>query len=487
MGGVFLKARPNIHLLRVYDKYILYDVDTNSIISVPKNLYGFLQSIRNLSDDEIQKQLETVPMELQQNIKYLEQQGLLHQVNKNMQIKHIETDVLQELFDGNLSMMTLQVTQNCNLRCKYCVYSGSYVNRQHTMKRMSWGTAKAAVDFYYKHTKYVQEVTIGFYGGEPLLELPLIRKVVAYAEEIFVGKKLNFNMTTNATLLTDQAIDFLAVHNFYISISLDGPQKIQDGNRVFADKKSGTFMTVITKIERIKKSHPDFMTNVTFNAVMDLNKDISCANEFFLSYETVKDTFVMGNMINNANRKEDMVVNRKYVADALYEEFKVLLYYCTDILKTYHPTLMDGKVKGIKQLYYDRFVAHNSKTEQDCPGGQCLPGAQRFFVNVDGKFYPCERVDESADTYCIGSLETGFDMERIAALLNVAKLTENECKNCWAFRLCSQCIAVAEEDGKITREKRLSNCAAMRNQIEEDIRDYIVLCDHKCDFNKEVR
>ena len=164
----------------------LYDVDTNSIISVPKNLYGFLQSIRNLSDDEIQKQLETVPMELQQNIKYLEQQGLLHQVNKNMQIKHIETDVLQELFDGNLSMMTLQVTQNCNLRCKYCVYSGSYVNRQHTMKRMSWGTAKAAVDFYYKHTKYVQEVTIGFYGGEPLLQLHYL---LSY--QIFVANSIH--------------------------------------------------------------------------------------------------------------------------------------------------------------------------------------------------------------------------------------------------------------------------------------------------------
>ncbi len=482
-----MKARPNIHLFKVYDKNILYDVDTNSIISVPKELYDFLYSIKNVSNDEFQVKINTASKEIRSNIEYLERQGLLHPVNERMQVKHIETDVLQELFDGNLSMMTLQVTQNCNLRCKYCVYSGSYINRQHTMKRMSWETAKTAVDFYYNHTKYAKEATIGFYGGEPLLELALIRKVVAYAEEIFVGKKLMFNMTTNATLLTEQTIDFLAEHNFHISISLDGPQKIHDGNRVFADKESGTFETVICKIELIKKIHPEFMSNVTFNAVMDLNKDISCANEFFLSYETVKDTFVMGNMINDANRKDDIAVNRKYVADALYEEFKVLLYYCSDIFKAYHPTLMDGKVKGIKQLYYDRFVAHNSKTEQDCPGGQCLPGAQRFFVNVDGKFYPCERVDESADTYCIGDLESGFNMERISSLLNVAKLTENECRRCWAFRLCSQCIAIAEDNGEITREKRLSNCATMRYQIEEDIKDYIVLCDCKCDFNKEVK
>ena len=482
-----MKTKPNIHLFRVYDKYVLYDVDTNSIVSIPEQLYSFLQRIRNLSDDDIQKTIENESQEICQNLKYLEQQGLLHPLNLNMEIKHIETDVLQELFAGNISMMTLQVTQNCNLRCKYCVYSGSYVNRKHTMKRMSWETAKAAVDFYYNHTKYSNEVTIGFYGGEPLLELPLIRKVVSYAENIFAGKKLNFNMTTNATLLTEQTITFLLEHSFHVSISLDGPQKIQDGNRVFADKERGTFETVINKIDLIKKNFPEFMPNITFNAVIDLNKDVSCANEFFLTYETVKDTFVMGNMINDANRKENIAVNMKYVVDALYEEFKVLLYYCADIYKTYHPTLMDGKVKGIKQLYFDRFIAHNSKTQQDCPGGQCLPGAQRFFVNVDGRFYPCERVDESADTYCIGNLETGFNLERISELLNVAKLTENECRNCWAFRLCSQCIAVAEMDGKITKEKRLSNCVAMRHQIEEDIKDYIVLCDHKCNFNKEVK
>lgn len=101
--------------------------------------------------------------------------------------------------------------------------------------------------------------------------------------------------------------------------------------------------------------------------------------------------------------------------------------------------------------------------------------------------YPCERVDEASETYCIGNIDDGFDMDKISALLNVAQLTEKECRNCWCFRLCSQCIAVAEENGELLKKKRLSNCMGIRSQIENDLKDYIALCDNNCDFEKEVR
>lgn len=483
-----LNGKPNVHLFEVYDRKFLYDVDTNSIVSIPDDVHIFLQELACCSSDsDVSSKLASMNEKVRQSIMYLENQGLLHSINDNLQIKHVETDILQDLFDGNLSLMTLQVTQNCNLRCKYCVYSGSYINRTHSNKRMTWEVAKKAVDFYYEHTRNSSEVSLGFYGGEPLLEIALIKKVVAYAEELFKGKRISFNMTTNATLFTDEIVQFLMEHNFHIAISLDGPKKIQDGNRVFADKESGTFDTVMKNLEKIKGYYPEFLNKISFNAVIDLSKDIGCANDFFMSYDTVKDIFVMGNMVNNANRKENLAFDREYVTDALYEEFKVLLYYCSDIFKIYKPTLLDGRFRGIKQLYYNRMVAKNSKTNYDCPGGQCLPGAQRFFVNADGQFYPCERVDEASETYCIGNINDGFDMDKISKLLNVAQLTEKECKNCWCFRLCSQCIAVAEEKGELSKKKRLSNCMGMRTQIESDLKDYIVLCDNNCNFEKEVR
>lgn len=480
--------KPNVHLFKVYDESFLYDVDTNAIVKIPQYSYDYLSSILACSNRrEIEEKTLNMKREVKESLEFLESQGLLHPVNKKLRIEHIETGILQDMFDGNISMMTLQVTQNCNLRCRYCIYSGSYINRTHNNMRMEWMVAKKAIDFYYEHSKCSREISIGFYGGEPLLELDLIGKTVEYAEEMFKGKRLSFNMTTNATLLSDKAVEFILGHNFHISISLDGPKNIQDGNRVFADKETGTFDTVMRNLEHIKKKYPEFMGKISFNAVIDLSKDVCCANEFFMSYDMVKNISAMGNMVNDANRKEDLIIDRKFVADASYEEFKVLLYYCTNIFRRYHPTLMDGRFKAIKQLYYNRMIARNSKTLQDCPGGQCIPGAQRFFVNAYGNFYPCERVDESSSAYCIGNLNDGFNMEKISELLNVAKMTENECRNCWCFRLCSQCVAKAEENGKISRNKRLSNCVSIRNQVESDLKDYIVLCDNHCDFEKEVR
>ena len=42
-------------------------------------------------------------------------------------------------------------------------------------------------------------------------------------------------------------------------ISLDGPASVQDGNRVFADNESGTFETIIEKLEMVERIAPDYL------------------------------------------------------------------------------------------------------------------------------------------------------------------------------------------------------------------------------------
>ena len=183
--------------------------------------------------------------------------------------------------NGNIRQLILQVTQNCNLRCKYCVYSGSYVNRTHTKKRMSFEIAKQAVDFYFAHNINKDAGVISFYGGEPLLEMDLIKKVVAYSEKLYEGKELRFNMTSNATLLTDEIADFLYEHNFNLTISLDGPEEVHNQSRVFADSKTGTFHCIIKNLEKMIDRYPDFISNISFNAVLDISNDFKCSSNFF--------------------------------------------------------------------------------------------------------------------------------------------------------------------------------------------------------------
>ncbi len=138
-------------------------------------------------------------------------------------------------------MITLQVTQNCNLHCSYCAYSGNYENRSHKALNMDIETAKKGIDYLIEHSPDNEIVDIGFYGGEPLLTFNLIKECVAYAEKKAEGKNMMFNLTTNGTLIKPEMIDFFEKHNVSITISIDGPREIHDLNRKFAHSGTGSF------------------------------------------------------------------------------------------------------------------------------------------------------------------------------------------------------------------------------------------------------
>lgn len=217
-------------------------------------------------------------LELEQ-LKKLYENGFL-QSKEDIIIEHPASSGIESYLDEGMQQLILQLTQNCNLRCKYCVYSGSYKNRVHTNKRMTFEIAKEAIDYYYLHSRAADVVRIGLYGGEPLLEFDLIKKITEYCEKIFAGKELRINMTTNATLLNEKIVDFLQKHNFDLMISLDGPESVQNKSRVFADNSHGTFDVIIQKIEMIQKLYPQYLDKISFNAVIDEQNDFACSSNF---------------------------------------------------------------------------------------------------------------------------------------------------------------------------------------------------------------
>ena len=132
---------------------------------------------------------------------------------------------ISDKLNRNIVQLCFITTENCNLRCKYCVYSGAYKDmRTHNIKHeMSWSLAKNIVDFFLTRGSIN---TISFYGGESLIEYKLIKQVVEYVR----GKNVNINfaMNTNLTLLTEDILDFLIKYQFAITISLDGPKEVHD-------------------------------------------------------------------------------------------------------------------------------------------------------------------------------------------------------------------------------------------------------------------
>ena len=238
-------------------------------------------------------------------------------------------------------------------------------------------------------------------------------------------------------------------------------------------------------LELIRQEIPDFTKNIGFNAVIDLKQNVACSSEFFLNYETVKGINVASNYINPISKKDAEPIKPELIAISYYEIFKTYLYACNkEMFCRFKPTLYNSEVASLKRVINDRFVGVQTNQGKISPGGQCLPGLQRFFVTVEGKFFTCERVDEESSELCIGSLENGFDLENAKKILNVAKITEKECSECWCYKMCSQCVAKAGENGKIEAANRLKWCNQSRKSAEEYIKNYIVLKSFGCKFEE---
>lgn len=87
------------------------------------------------------------------------------------------------------------------------------------------------------HSVDRENISIGFYGGEPLLNFDLIKNIVNYANNIFLGKELIYSITTNLTVITNEMLRFFEDNKFEIMVSLDGAKESNDKNRKYYSKK----------------------------------------------------------------------------------------------------------------------------------------------------------------------------------------------------------------------------------------------------------
>jgi uncharacterized protein len=145
-----------------------------------------------------------------------------------------------------LSTLVLNVNTGCNLSCTYCYKED--LDTPSAGRRMSFETARESIEMLLAESPDLDDYNLVFFGGEPLSNLPLIRQVVEHAKTRFAsaGKRVNFTMTTNATLLTEEIIDWLDANRFGLTVSIDGPRRLHDLRRRTVGGK-GTYDTVVAK------------------------------------------------------------------------------------------------------------------------------------------------------------------------------------------------------------------------------------------------
>lgn len=112
-----------------------------------------------------------------------------------------------------------------------------------------------------------ERYTIYFFGGEPLLHKQFVRDVVEIAKEEIIfrrNKNVCFLLNTNGTLIDDDMMNFFVQEKFTVTVSIDGPQKVNDANRVFLNGR-GSFRRIAENIERLKKGGVDFNLRATIS------------------------------------------------------------------------------------------------------------------------------------------------------------------------------------------------------------------------------
>ncbi len=462
-----------IHVFSCSTGYYLYDVNSDLILKINEDTYNILKSDKQLEENE--------------QIKKLKKAGYLK--NKHVQItEHPMTPFLESFYKSKLNAMTLQVTQNCNLRCEYCVYSGKYTTRTHSNKRMSYELARKGIDFLLSHSTDSKELSLGFYGGEPLLEFELIKKCINYIEQQAPERKIRYLITTNATLLNATIAEYMVQHNFDVTISFDGPREVHDKYRRFASEDRGTYDIVMENANYIKdKYHEYFKTNVSFNTVLNPQNGYGCVSDYINGEDLFNDVMFSAGIVNDLGlREEPQDISDKFKEEYRYEYFKLLLSKIGKI--------QDSKVSKIVQSDFARLLmmrggrhrsGDNELPEKWHHGGPCIPGQRTLFLNVDGNFYPCEKVCEKAEKAIMGNVWDGIDVEKAVKILNVEKLTETKCRHCWAYRYCNFCIRFAEPEQGSLKENMLRQCNEMRKIVEETFKDYCVLRELGYDFETQ--
>ena len=330
-----------------------------------------------------------------------------------------------------LATLVLNVTNKCNLTCTYCYEYGADrltngKGSEGTGKaRMTDDTARQSIDFLMRNSGDRPQVSITFFGGETLLNFPAIVAATEYAEERARAhrKRVHYSLTTNATLLTDEVVDFLTKHRFGITVSIDGDQKEQDRHRTFRGG-TGSFETIAPRIKHLVATNKarkgrSIGARVTLTAgaapVADTYR--------FLTQELGFDEVGFAPVTAGLGRSYAL-------GEAGYER---LLREFGELAEDYVAAANRGDAHGFANLGDLLRELHQGVNKaHPCGAGLGLLG-----VSTEGELGLCHRFVESK-SHAVGHVSTGIDEAFRTTFLTKAHVDQKtDCTQCFARPLCA--------------------------------------------------
>ncbi|MDU5723510.1 MAG: radical SAM protein [Clostridium butyricum] len=290
-------------------------------------------------------------------------------------------------------------TNKCNLKCRYCYESNKME------KSISYDLLDKTIEFIvnYKEKNKIDKISVVTHGGEPLIEFKKIKYFISNLNKRI--ENVDYIMTTNATLLDDNIIEYISNNYSKLSVSIDGTREAHNLNRIFKND-SGSYDYVIGKARKLLDKRSDLKARLTINPknVEFLFEGVKELIEFgFIDIEPVPDEF-------------DNTWNEDSLNTLYLEGKKIIDYFSKNDLLVNIALINDALVK--------------------CKNNICDGGITTMSIESNGDIYPCI-ASVGHKEFIIGNISNKIQRDKLEDIRKWGTKKNTECTGCKRYDYCT--------------------------------------------------
>lgn len=359
----------------------------------------------------------------------------------------------------HITSIALNVIEQCNMRCTYCFAGdGDYGYKS----KMSFETAQEVIRFF---TKSNTKLHIIFFGGEPLLNFTLIKKIVLWCQRL-EGLSFTYGITTNGLLLNQKKLDFFLEYQFRVKLSWDGPLLQKEQRKMASQTDGGLQDPVLVKLSRLSQGLSN-LRDFKIRSTLD-KKFLEKSRENIL------------NLMNSHQFKLAFSRVSSDRPDLAYSKSDVTIY--ANLLEQLTSYFLESKryedLLRISSLKTFIRIFHRGKFHRNF----CGAGLNYLSVSTRGKFYLCHRFTEDEEE-CLGDTTNGLNLMKIQEVSGQRGMKRDPCRSCWMREVCAGgCFHEHKMGRGSIRSIDPLFCQIQEAEMTQALRAYLEIQSHAPEF-----